>query len=240
MQRVVGLALILAAIGCSTAMAQFESKVLAPSITVNGQGEVTGQPDAAQINVGVVTEARSPADAMQANNEAMHQLLATLKQEGIEEKHVQTTAFNVSPQYRQEQGQQQPRIVGYQVENQVQINVKHLDKLGALLEKLVQSGANRMHGIQFKFGDRKELLNRARAQALADAREAAQIYATAAGVELGEVLLIREEGAAIPMYRGVGMEAMAARAAVPISPGEQSVSINVTVTYGLVIQREHP
>jgi uncharacterized protein YggE len=218
----------------AAAMAQEEGKLLAPSITVSGQGEVKGQPDMAQISVGVVTEAKSAAEAMEANNTAMHQLMASLKQEGIAEKDIQTANFSVNPQYRQDELQRQARIVGYQVENLVQINVRDLSKLGGLLEKLVQSGANRMHGINFQFSDRKEILNRARRDALADARQAAQIYAEAAGVHLGDVLLIREQSAAVPVaYRGVAMEAMAARAPVPIAPGEQTVSINVSVTYAL-------
>lgn len=216
-------------------MAQGEAKVLAPSITVSGEGEVKGKPDMAVITVGVGTEAKTAAEAMDANNQAMHQLMATLKQEGIEERDIQTTNFNISPQYRQDEARQQPKIVGYQVENQVTIGVRDLAKLGGLLEKLVQSGANRMHGIQFKFSDRKALVNDARRQALADARQAAEIYAEAAGVQLGEVLLIREQGTAVPMpFQGVQMEMMAARASVPISAGEQAVSVNISVTYALV------
>ncbi len=243
MKRTIGYALVLVAAFYSPASGQGETKMLAPSITVNGQGEAKGKPDMAQTTVGVVTEAKSATEAMEANNVAMQQLMTTLQQAGIEEKDIQTTGFNISPQYRQDppppQGRpseapRQPRIAGYQVENQVQINVRDLSKLGGLLEKLVQSGANRMNGIAFKFSKQEELTDRARRSAMDNARHAAQLYAEAAGVELGEVLLIREQGASMPMaYAGVAMEAFSARSAVPIAAGELTVSANITITYAI-------
>jgi hypothetical protein len=73
------------------------------------------------------------------------------------------------------------------------------------------------------------LLEKARVQAIADARARAETYAKAAGVTLGPILSISEgggEAAPRPMYR---MAAMAAD--TQIAPGEQSVAANVSVVW---------
>jgi hypothetical protein len=73
------------------------------------------------------------------------------------------------------------------------------------------------------------LLEKARAQAIADARARAETYAKAAGVSLGPILSISEGGGPVPprpMYR---MAAMAAD--TQIAPGEQSITADVSVVW---------
>ncbi|MBX7075266.1 MAG: SIMPL domain-containing protein [Pirellulales bacterium] len=209
-----------------------------PSITVTGQAETSATPDVAQVTVGVTTEAASPSEALAMNTDAMTQLMETLKNSGIEKKSIQTAHFNVSPKYVNEPNRD-PKIVGYQVTNQVRADVKDIAKLGEVLEAVVTSGANRIDGINFRLSRRRDVLDAARAEALADARRAAQTYAAAAGVELGRLLSVREQGAEPPMpYGGVGF-AMA-RAAVPVAAGEVTVTANLSATYEIVYPNKKP
>lgn len=219
------------------------SAELPPSVTVVGTGEVNARPDMAQITVGVLTEAKTAAEAMQSNNTAMEKLIDLLKQKGLEEQDIQTTSFSVSPQYRQDQPQPQraepPRIIGYQVSNLVQIKVRKLASLGGILDEVVTAGANQVHGISFSVDQDDELLDEARKKAMKDARRKAELYADAAGVTLGRTLLIQEATPNVPqpVYAGVRMN-FARESAVPIASGEQSLSALVTVTYELVSVRK--
>jgi uncharacterized protein YggE len=77
-----------------------------------------------------------------------------------------------------------------------------------------------------------KLLDDAREQAVADARRKADIYAKAAGVTLGAPLSISEEGAPGPVFGGK-MMAAAPMAITPVAQGEQTLSVNVSVSWAI-------
>jgi uncharacterized protein YggE len=207
------------------------------TVSVTGEGETRGAPDTAHIQLGVVTESESAQTAVERNNQAMAQLLSVLQARGIPEVNVQTTSFNVSPQYRHEPGResQTPRIVGYQVTNQVQVKLTELDKMGGVLDAVVQVGANQIHGIQFSVDDDEQLTDDALRMAMNDARRKAELLAAAAGSSLGRVVEIRygSPGGPIPMPMRRTMMADA-MAQVPIATGEETLSARVEVVYELV------
>jgi uncharacterized protein YggE len=200
-------------------------------ITVSGQGEVRAAPDEAMLSAGVVTMARTAASALADNARAMNTVFATLRSAGVPEKSMQTTGFNVSPQYATDKdGSQTTRITGYQVSNTVNVTVDELSKVGPTLDALVASGANSIGDISFGIKDSKAAMAQARTLAVADAMDRAQTLAKAAGVTLGAITSIGESGGyepPRPMFRAVAMAA----AATPIAAGEQSVTANVSITW---------
>ena len=78
--------------------------------------------------------------------------------------------------------------------NQVQVVVRDLDKIGDILDQLVTLGANQTNGLSFEASKAETLRDDARKEAVANAKRRAELYAAAAGVELGEVLTIDEGG----------------------------------------------
>jgi len=64
-----------------------------------------------------------------------------------------------------------------------------------------------------------------------DRRTKAALYARAAGAKLGQVVAIAEEGSAPPL--AYPLKALRAGAAVPVTPGEQTLRVVVTVSYEL-------
>lgn len=203
-----------------------------PTISVNGSGEVQHEPDMAEINVGVVTEAESAAMAVQSNNQKMAQLLQALRQHGLDEKDIQTSNFQISPQRQHEpERRQPPRITGYQVTNQVHITVRDLPKLGEILDAAVQQGANEIHGINFSISDPSELAQQALQKAVASARRKAEALAEEADVTLGRVLHIHESSHEPPRPMMGRAMMMAEADRVPISPGSMTVRADVSVTY---------
>jgi uncharacterized protein YggE len=214
-------------------LAQAEERQAFPSLTVVGSGKVSARPDMAQIQVGVVTEAPLAAKALKDNNDAMTRLFETLDRQGIARKDVQTSNFNVIPQYRRgPHGQQLPEIVGYRVSNMVGVKVRKLEALGQVLDEVVQQGANQVHGVSFSVAEPAPLLDEARRKAMADARRKAELYAREARVEVGRVLLIQEQTPHLPGPLVLGM-VRAETAGVPIAEGELDLGAVITVTYAI-------
>lgn len=229
--------LVMAVLTAVSAMAQTSDLAGArqPSITVAGTGESHGKPDFAQIQVGVVTEAVTAAEALRKNNEAMSQLVVMIRRRGIEDRDLQTIQFNVSPRYKYDKNQQEPpKIAGYQVTNEVHVKVRNLTTLGAFLDETVSLGANQVRGISFGVAEPAQLMDEARKRAIADAQRRARVYAEAAGLKLGKPIRIDEQAGGRPgPYPAARMEAAAA-SAVPVAPGEQTFSVTVTVSYAIV------
>jgi uncharacterized protein YggE len=222
-----GLALLVAL--SAPALAQTATPPLR-TITMSGTGTVKGPPDMADISAGVTTEAPTAAAALSANTASMNRVFAALEKQGIARRNIQTSNFSVSPVYGNRTPNEQPRLTGYRVSNQVHVILEDVTRVGAALDALVAAGSNQMNGLNFSIKEPAPLLAKARAEAVADARLRAQQYAAAAGVTLGPIHSISESGAEPPrpMYR---MMAMAAEASVPVAAGEESVTANVTVVW---------
>jgi hypothetical protein len=204
------------------------------TMTVSGQGEVKAAPDEAVLSAGVVTQARSAAAALAANSRAMNGVFDALKRIGITDKSVQTSDFSVTAQYQTDQhGNTTQKIIGYQVSNNVTVVVDDLGKLGSAIDALVTSGANSMGDIAFTFRDPKQLLTEARAEAVKDALQRANTYASAAGVMLGPITSIGENGdiAPRPMMRKMMTMSAANDLATPVAAGEDSITAGVSITF---------
>jgi uncharacterized protein YggE len=200
----------------------------ARTISMSGHGEAKAAPDLVTVNAGVTTSAATAAAALSANTARMKQVFAALEKMGVPQKNIQTMNFSVSPQYSNPQGNEGPRLTGYQVNNQVRLRLDDVAGLGKALDALVAAGANHMNGIDFAIQDPAPLLAKARADAIADARLRAETYARAAGVTLGPILSISEGGEGPrPMYRMMAM----APAPVPVAAGEETISADVAVVW---------
>jgi uncharacterized protein YggE len=121
------------------------------TITVTGTGTASARPDRAHIETGVVSEAETARAVLDANTEAMSQVVAALKEQEIAPEDIQTTDFSVRPRYRQGKDDgDPPTIAGYRVVNSVRIAVRDLDRLGAILDRVVAQGSNEIGGIRFQ------------------------------------------------------------------------------------------
>jgi len=202
-------------------------------LVVNGTGEASARPDLAVIWAGVVVQAETASAALADNTRAMSAVLEQLSASGLPAEDVQTAQFSVTPLFDSRRPDPEtpapPRIVGYQVSNQVTARVRDLDRLGAVLDALVSAGANNINGPSFEIAEPEQLLGQARDAAVADAVAKAERYAAAARVELGEVIAIEEGGSYAPPRPMMRAEAMAAD--VPIAPGQTELSASVTITF---------
>jgi uncharacterized protein YggE len=235
--RVAALAIV--AIGMPAYAGAQGSQVDARSISVTGRGEAWGPPDQAQISAGVQTRAATVVEAAQENQAVIERIMEALEEQGIDEKDIQTANYSIWPEqdHAEPRGPRQMRITGYRVSNVVNVTVDDIEKVGEVLAAVTNAGANSIHGVHFSVEDTAALEQRARGVAMDDARARAASLAELADVELGEVLTISTStgpGYPIPMMSRRGMEMADAAAPVPgISPGEQSVSVEIHVTFAL-------
>ena len=124
-------------------------------------------------------------------------MLAAIKESGIADRDIQTSRLSLQPQYDPNKSGA-ARLIGFQVNNQVTVKIRDIGKLPAVLDRAIAAGANEMSGIEFVVSEQSKLLDKARAEAIADARRKAELYANAAGMKVGRVVAISEEGAVPP------------------------------------------
>jgi uncharacterized protein YggE len=197
-------------------------------ITVSGEATVSVRPDRAALSVGVTSAGKTAQEASESNARDMTAVLAALKDAGIAESDVQTSRLSLQPQYDPNRAGKQ-RVVGFQANNQVTATVRDIGKLATLIDRAIGAGANDIGGIQFSVTDPSKALDEARKGAIADAKRKAEIFAQAAGVQIGRPMMIIEDGAPAP-----GPMAMRAVAATPIAVGEETLRASVSVSFQLM------
>jgi uncharacterized protein len=213
-----------------TAMAADGDKLAERYVSVSATGSVAADPDIASVSTGVEVEADTAKEALARNSAVMAKVIDGLKALGIAPKDIQTTAVNVEPRYTQAKDGRPAAINGYRVVNQVRLTVRDVKRLGEILDGAIGLGANQVHGIAFDVSKAETLKDEARKLAMENARRRAELYATAAGAQLGSVLTIAEEGSVGP--RPMTMARFGA-AAAPIEPGTRMLTVEVNVTYAL-------
>ena len=230
----IGAAVLISA--CSAPQASADTTAPQRTITVSGEGSAAQAPDMAIINIGVTTEAKTPGDALSKNNVSMNALLASLKKAKIEGKDVQTSGLSINPVYSRSQsinGSNRRTISGYRVSNTVTARIRDLDKAGDAIDAAVQSGANTLNNISFVISEPEPLLNKARAQAVKNARSKAELLADSAGVKLGPLMNLSESGSYQPRPYAATMRAEMADASLPIEAGESVLTARVNLVYAI-------
>lgn len=217
----------------NSAIAQ-ENKEMPRLIQITGHGEVRSRPDLAIVTIGVMTQAGTARDALDRNTEAMERVFAGLRTQGIDTKDMQTANFMINPRYDYGQNNNQtPKLVGYDVVNTIVVTVRKIDALGRVLDVAVSDGSNQINGVMFSIDDPEPLRDKARKAAVADAERKAKLYADAAKLKLGEVMTLSESNfqPPVPVYTK-SVRAEGANS-VPIAEGEQSLSVDVNITWEL-------
>ncbi len=204
-------------------------------LDVIATGEVTRVPDIARINAGVVTQAPTATAAIEQNARRMTAVRAALRRAGIADRDIQTSTVSLNPEYRYVENQS-PQLVGYRAGNEVTVRFRDIANTGRILDALVAQGANQINGPMLTLDKPEAALDEARTAALRTAQARADLYARAMGKRVRRVLSVSEAGMGYqPVPRPMAVEARGAAdmAATKIDPGEQTISISLTVSYEL-------
>lgn len=202
-------------------------------LTLSATGEVQAVPDMATVQSGVVTEARTAAEALNANSQRMNGVFAALAAAGIEREDIQTSNLQINPVWSNYSAGEQRRITGYQATNTVTARVTERDELGGTIDALVASGANQIQGINFAIENDEAARREARLRAVAELRETADLYADALGVELGGLLEFSESGGGRPQPPVMFARTESFSADTPVAAGQLTVSVTITGVYAI-------
>ena len=197
-------------------------------ITVTGVGTVTGTPNQLVLSMGVQVNGSTVSSALGQANQAVRRVTAALRQRGVAVADIQTSGLNISPNY---QGNSQVPV-SYGVNESLTATLSKLGVAGSQIQAAVHAGGNAVtvDDVSLNLTDSGSLLAAARASAVKDARAKATQFARALGEPLGQVVSITPDDQSTPVEFGVNASA-APKAAVPISPGSQQVSVSITVVY---------
>jgi hypothetical protein len=210
------------------------------TITVQGTGEIYASPDLALVTASVVTEEKTVAEALSENTEKMNSVIEFLKEEGIEDKDLKTTGFNIYPRYEYYDELSSYRsdgervLVGYEVTQSLQIKIRNLEIVGDIMQGVADNGANQVSGLQFTIEDEDGLKEQAREEAIAQAKEKAEKLASQLGINIDKIISFYESGG----YRGYYAKEESALmgggsydAAPSIETGENKVEVTVEIVY---------
>lgn len=201
-------------------------------ISVTGEGHVETAPDMATITLGVTNEAKEAGDAMAATSAAVTQMLARLDDLGIAPRDRQTRSLSLNPIWsnRNSSASGPAKITGFVASNAVLVRVRDLNDLAHIMDAVIAGGANDFNGLKFSVQEPDPLMDSARQHAVANAIAKAQLLATAAGVTLGPVITMSEQGGGRPMQ----MDMAAARSGgTPIAEGEVTIRASVSMVFGI-------
>lgn len=215
-----------------------------PRLTVSAEGKMNVPPDKAVLSFAVETVGTKLTKVQHENQEHMARVLEECRKLEIQPELIQTTSLNVIPEYpprqRRPQGgsleQTIPRIIGYRVVHQVNVEVRNLDIVGKVVDRVLKVGANRFSGISWGLQDAQPSKLQVLQLATSKAQAKAETLAQALHLKLGRVMNVQEGGVSVvpPVARHqmarVSM-AMESGGDVSISAGEITVRGSVTIMY---------
>lgn len=203
-------------------------------ISVTAEGEATVAPDLAVVSLAVTGDGKALAAVRDEVNTRASAVLARLRELGIAEGDVNAPDVAIHPQYDYRKGQ---KLIGYRVERAVTAKVRDLDALGTVLDGVVASGANEVHGAQMTASDPSSADHQALAAAMTAARARAEALAAAAGVSLGGVTRVEEEGGGpvgpMPKFRAMAAAEMAADAPTEVAAGDLTVTRRIRAWFAI-------
>jgi len=214
---------LLAGVSCALTWGQVPARPA--SITAVGTAMVSVQPDLARVDVGVFTRGNSAQEAAALNANQTSAVISALQALLGSGSNIKTVNYSLSPLYNNPPAGQSAAIVGYTVNNTVEITLTELAKIGQTIDTAIQSGANNVQGISFDLKDRNPPTAQALKTAAANARVQADSIAAGLNVHTGQVLHASQGvNTSTPVY---GVAAIAPT--TPIETGLVVIQASVTL-----------
>jgi uncharacterized protein YggE len=208
-----------------------------PTVTATGSAQVAVEPDRAVVRLGVMAEAPEAAAAQSQVNATMQAILRAITSLGVAERAIRTEGLSLSPVYGDlrpvpnQQGEREPRIVGYSASNVVTVALDDLEKIGPVVDGAIEAGANQLQGISFEAREDDAARAAALRMAVQDARAQADAIAAAAGMRVAGLREIVAGGADVRPPQPYPAARFALAEATPIQPGQVEVQATVTASY---------
>ncbi len=242
MKRIPLVALVLVALFLLGSCASTSLIEQSRTVSVQGSGVVTVTPDVASLMITVSEIAETTAEAQQMTNEKVAKLLTMIRNAGVEDKDVATTALSFSPEYRWRENEQV--LIGQRVRQSLSVTVRGIGGESPTLPTLLDSLGTVSHisigSIRFSKADTSEDYVESRKLAMEKAIQKASDYAEAAGMRLGKPLTVSDYSASDSqsvrnsMVKADAMMMMESAAPTELPTGEITISSSVSVVFELL------
>ncbi|MEK7092246.1 MAG: SIMPL domain-containing protein [Patescibacteria group bacterium] len=201
--------------------------------SVSGAGKASAVPNTAQISIGVTKSAPTVESAQQQSNTITNQIITDLKNLGIEEKNITTSNYSVSPNYDYSGGRQ--TMNGYTVTQNLEIKISPIERASSAIDIATRNGANVIGGVQFVLDDKtkRELLRKAREEAVNEAKEKAKELSSITGIRLGKIIDVQENTSEPGRMMQLSADLKVGGGGEPtqLAPGESTIQITITLSY---------
>ena len=209
----------------------------ARSVTVNSTEQVSVIPDIAEIVYSIQTQGSDAQTCQEENSATSDQVVALLKQLGIEENSIRTTGYYLNPVYDWSGSIQ--LLTGYEAVTTLTISDLPMDQVGEVLTQSVDAGVNNIQSISYLSSEYDTAYQEALSLAVAAARTKAEALAQAEGCTVGEILSIQEtSGYTQARYNDTALTQStmsAAEESVSIMPGELDIEASVVVEFSMQV-----
>ncbi|PFA69509.1 hypothetical protein CN378_03790 [Bacillus sp. AFS015802] len=200
------------------------------SITVSGEHTMYVDPDQAVVSLGVVTNDKELQAAQNQNQQKSGEVVQSLLSNGVDKKDIQTSTYQVFPQYNYEDGKQV--FTGYEVRQVFRVTIKAIEKVGTIIDDALKSGANRVENIQFVQSNPIESYR----QALAAAYQKAYLKALTLSNQSNQQLdprpkSIIEQSSPVPAPFLTTAYMKTADEGTNVQPGQIAVTAIITVNF---------
>jgi uncharacterized protein YggE len=195
-----------------------------------GNAMLSAKPDQAMIQLSVVTTAVSATDASNQNASQVAAVLAALNGLLGPNANIQTLSYSLNPNYNNPQNGQ-PVLTGYTAQNTVQVTLTDLSLIGKVIDTGIQSGANRVQGLQFGLQNDQPIRTQALKAATVQAKANADAMAAGLGLTTGAIVSIQEGSTASPVP--FSLATAVAATPTPIVTGVVNIQANVTIQVAL-------
>lgn len=204
-----------------------------PTISVKGEGVINVVPDHVIVKVRVEEEGTSAVDVKTKTDDSVDNVIKFLRKLKIEDKNIQTNFVRLDKSYNYN-----TKEYKYSSNQSISVKVEDLEQYDATLSGLLQSGINRIDGIEFGAKNLESLQVDARKKAMLNAKDKAEQYASTLNQTIGKAISISEQGTAIPIVPKVRMMAMESDFAgsepqETLAKGEIAIKIVVNVVFAL-------
>ncbi|MGC4055828.1 MAG: SIMPL domain-containing protein [Paludibaculum sp.] len=163
-----------------------------PYIQAFGTGTVLATPDQAVVNVGVVTQESTAAEAAAQCARQTDLVLNQLRKMLGAGSRLRTIGYSVRPDYQLPKPGSAPGIRGYTATNTVEITLNDLSLVGKILDSASKTGANSISNLQYELKDPSEWRARALKDAAAKAKASAEAIAAGLGLKISKIISAEE------------------------------------------------
>jgi hypothetical protein len=200
------------------------------TVKVMGEATISRPPDLAEVDLGVVSQARTAAAAAQENAAKLDRVLKALREAVGAKGEISTIAYTVMPQGRPtDRGPL--TIESHVVSNTLRVRLRDLALVGRVVDLALGRGANEVQRLVFTLQNESQAQGEALRAAATNARTEASALAAALGLRIVRILAVEEAGGGPRPFFAEMARMKADAVATPIQPGAVEVQATVSLTY---------